>query len=448
MHVLIRASASCPPSRDPLLPRSSCSPGTENCWPWPPASLTAPGSVRRRSAACRSSARSSWSSRPPTGRSLRTSRSAAKSPAPRCGACRRAAARAWDPGASPGALASLLAVAPDTLRGVDERLLAAAWRQVVLAARVELSRTGAPREAFAHAHGVDPEDGRLYLHLAERANDRAHPFAFLVTVARGRGDHGRVLHVPLAAVLTGLAADALARQRLLAPLRRAATLSPFVRALVDSGEVYHPVAWTAAQAHELLLAAPDLEDSGLRLRVPDWWHREPPRPQVRVEVGGARPSELGLDALLDFELRYFLGDDELTPDEWRELVRAPPACITSAAAGSSSTRRATPRLWGTGTASRPSPVAAGSRSSRACVCSPAWTKRSGGLDRRYPWPLARARPRRAAEPRRQPRDRPRPGPARHPSPLSARGVAWLWLLRASASAVASPTTWASARRFR
>ncbi len=224
-------------------------------------------------------------------------------------------------GTRSGALAGLLAARPAELRGLDVRTLTTAWLQVLVAAQTELARTGLTREAFARAHGVDPDDGRLYLHLAERAHDDSHPFAFLVTVARGRGAHGRVLHVPLAAALTELAGDAAARQRLLAPLRCAAEQNDFVRALLDSGEVYHAVAWTAEQAHALLSAVPDLEDSGLRVRVPDWWHQEPPRPQLRVEVGGARPSELGLDALLDFQLRYFLGDDELTPDEWRGLVR-------------------------------------------------------------------------------------------------------------------------------
>jgi hypothetical protein len=165
-------------------------------------------------------------------------------------------------------------------------------------------------------HGVDPDRDRLYLHVAERKHDPAYPFAFLVTVARGQGAHGRMLHVPLAAALREHADDPQARQRLLAPLRRAAAVSPSIRDLVESGEVYHPVAWTAAQAHALLCATAELEDSGLRIRVPDWWHQQAPSPQVRVEVGAVGPSQLGLGALLD----YFLGDDELSPHEWRALM--------------------------------------------------------------------------------------------------------------------------------
>jgi non-specific serine/threonine protein kinase len=215
----------------------------------------------------------------------------------------------------------LLAVVPDTLRpGLTERALGSAWREVWAAARRELARPGMTREAFLRAHGVDPDRDRVYLHVAERKHDPAYPFAFLVTVARGHGAHGRMLHVPLAAALREHADDPQARQRLLAPLRRAAAVSPSIRDLLESGEVYHPVAWTAARAHALLRATADLEDSGLRIRVPDWWHQQAPSPQVRVEVGAAGPSQIGLGALLDFQLRYFLGDDELSPAEWRALM--------------------------------------------------------------------------------------------------------------------------------
>ncbi|WP_293258036.1 DEAD/DEAH box helicase [Nannocystis sp.] len=229
----------------------------------------------------------------------------------------------------PGVLPELLATAPAALRrGLSERALLRAWHEVCHAARRELARPDAAREAFFRRHGVDPDQDRMYLHVAERKHDRAYPFAFLVTVAQGRGPHGRTLHVPLAAALQQHVDDPQARQRLLAPLRRAASLSPIIRALVESGEVYHPVAWTAAQAHALLCATAELEDSGLRIRVPDWWHQQAPSPQVRVELGATQRapsgapngSQLGIGALLDFRLRYFLGDDELTPEEWRALM--------------------------------------------------------------------------------------------------------------------------------
>ena len=221
----------------------------------------------------------------------------------------------------PDVLARLLALAPASLRrGLSERALRTAWREICVVVHRELARPGVTRDTFLRAHGVDPDRDRVYLHVAERKHDPAHPFAFLVTVARGRGSHGRMQHVPLADALREHADEPVLRQRLLAPLHRAAAASPGIRALMDSGEVYHPVAWTAAQAHALLRATADLQDSGLRIRVPDWWQRRSPSPQVRVELGANGPSQLGLGALLDFQMRYFLGEDELSPDEWRALM--------------------------------------------------------------------------------------------------------------------------------
>ena len=218
-------------------------------------------------------------------------------------------------------VAWLLSRAPEALRrGLGERAVRTAWREICVVVHRQLAHPGVTRDAFLRGHGVDPDRDRIYLHVAERKHDPARPFAFLVTVARGLGAHGRVQHVTLAAALREHAADPHARQRLLAPLRRAAAASRELRALIDSGEVYHPVAWTAAQAHALLRATADLDDTGLRIRVPDWWHQQAPSPQVRVELGAAGPAQLGLGALLDFQLRYFLGDDELTADEWRALM--------------------------------------------------------------------------------------------------------------------------------
>jgi hypothetical protein len=159
-----------------------------------------------------------------------------------------------------GVLPGLLAMAPAALRRrapASVRWIPRGTRSPWPSSR-ELLRTGATREAMLRSHGVDPELDRLYLHVAERKHDRAYPFAFLVTVARGHGVHGRMQHVPLAAALREHADDPQARQRLLAPLRRAAAVSPSIRALVESGEVYHPVAWTAAQAHALLRATAEL----------------------------------------------------------------------------------------------------------------------------------------------------------------------------------------------
>ena len=120
-------------------------------------------------------------------------------------------------------LAALMAATPALEdRGLlGERSLATAWREVARAVDEELRRTGASLTELLRRHGIDPELGRICMHLVER-DDAARPFAFLATLARSRGGDGRLQHQPLGDALRALANDPGARQRLLAPVARAA----------------------------------------------------------------------------------------------------------------------------------------------------------------------------------------------------------------------------------
>ena len=224
-------------------------------------------------------------------------------------------------GPGPEELAALMAATPALEdRGLlGERSLAAAWREVARAVDDELRRSGVSLVELLRRHGIDPELGRICMHLVER-DDPQRPFAFLATLARSRGADGRVQHQPLGDALLGLASDPAGRQRLLAPVARAAARDPTLGALLDSHELFHAVAWTAREAHAFLRVVPALAGAGIDARVPAWWQAEDMQPQVRVQIGSREPA-LGLSALLDFQLRYFIGDDELTAEEWREMMQ-------------------------------------------------------------------------------------------------------------------------------
>ena len=222
-----------------------------------------------------------------------------------------------------GDFAAFAAAAPPGLAALKERGFSHAWREIALTAERMIRRTGVDRDLFLRRHGVDLELGLLFLHLGERPGDPARPFAFLATVSRRRDDDGHLVHLPLAAALAERADDPPAQERLLAPLRAAAAVAPRIRELLDRHELFHPVAWTADEAYAFLLAGPALDAAGVRLRLPDWARQERPRPQLRARIGDAPPAAIGLRALLDFKLRYFLGDTELTAEEWRALTRGP-----------------------------------------------------------------------------------------------------------------------------
>ncbi|MCI0460145.1 MAG: DEAD/DEAH box helicase [Gemmataceae bacterium] len=164
--------------------------------------------------------------------------------------------------------------------------------------------------------------GRVTLHLAENKRDEDNPFAFLATYVSRLSPQGRVQHEPLGRALQQYAGskNRQALLSLLVPLQRAAERSALVKELVDSGDVYHALAWSPREAHRFLQDLPIFEESGLIARVPDWWkpHR-PARAIVNVQLDRRGPS-LGAETLLDFSVAVALDGEKLTQAELEELL--------------------------------------------------------------------------------------------------------------------------------
>lgn len=171
--------------------------------------------------------------------------------------------------------------------------------------------------------------GRVCFHLAENPRDPDFPFAFMATYASaeligaGGPTAGRQRYQPLRRALQeyAQARDKPTLIRLLEPVQRAAESSPLIAELVNSGDIYHPLAWSPAEAHRFLREAPLYENSGLVVRLPDWW-RKRSRPQVGVRIGSQAQNTLGQATLLDFQLRVVIGDEELSDEELTELLVA------------------------------------------------------------------------------------------------------------------------------
>lgn len=163
--------------------------------------------------------------------------------------------------------------------------------------------------------------GRVCFHLAENKADPERPFAFMATFVSGVGASGRARHLPLRQALEQYAGakNRAALVKLLAPVQAASECCHWVKDLVDSGEVYHPMAWEAEQAYRMLLSVPALEESGLTVRLPDWWRRRA-KPQVAVTIGEKKRSMLGLDAVLDFDVAVALGGERLSRKEIDALL--------------------------------------------------------------------------------------------------------------------------------
>ena len=197
-----------------------------------------------------------------------------------------------------------------------------------LEAHVRAAIAGTPGGAGAYLKSCNPvwnAVGRVTFHLAENKRNPDYPFAFLATYTHGISEQGRAQHLPLGRALEEYAGtkNRTALAALLSPVQRAAEKSKLARELLDSRAVFHPQAWRPAQAFSFLENIPLLEQSGLVVHIPDWWKAgRPPRPKVRIQIGGTQGGLLGADSLLDFKVQMSLEGETLTESELKAILKS------------------------------------------------------------------------------------------------------------------------------
>ena len=229
---------------------------------------------------------------------------------------------------SPPRLAALVRAVPPMLGAeyATTEALAALWQATLDYFKRDVATHTESIAEYLHTHNpIWNLVGRVYFHLAENKNDPEQPFAFLATyTTRMSGDTSKPQHRPLGKAVAESAGerDRKALLALLGPVQRAAEKSALIGALVESGDIYHPLAWTPEDALAFLHEVPTLEESGVIVRVPNWWSaKRPPRAQVRITVGAKAPSVLGTDTLLDFDVDVTVGDDRLSAAELQEILQ-------------------------------------------------------------------------------------------------------------------------------
>ena len=197
--------------------------------------------------------------------------------------------------------------------------LDAARRQQMASAQVSL------QDFLKSRHPAWNLVGRVHFNLAENRKDPDAPFAFLATYTQRLSAHGRAQHLPLSQALAEFS-DGKSKARLLSlllPVQRAAEHCDWLREMVDAGELYHPLRWTALDAYRFLSDVPKLETAGIVVRTPGAWQAgRPARPLVKASVGARPPSLLGADALLDFSMEITLDGECLGASEIAALLKS------------------------------------------------------------------------------------------------------------------------------
>jgi len=219
---------------------------------------------------------------------------------------------------------TFLASAP-MMTGVDyltRALLEDLWRRLNQAFRTLIEHYDGTVEAFFKAYTPETHlAGRVFFHLVENKKGD-DPFAFLATYSTKVDAEGASRHLPLKYALQEYEDDRERLLNLLSTVHTAARESPLIEDLLDSGELFHPLSWSSQHAYRFLRDIPIYERSGILCRIPNWWTAKASQVRVDISVGEARPSHVGMDAILSATPRLFLGDVEISEDEARRLLLA------------------------------------------------------------------------------------------------------------------------------
>ncbi|MBF0102855.1 MAG: DEAD/DEAH box helicase family protein, partial [Desulfobacterales bacterium] len=162
--------------------------------------------------------------------------------------------------------------------------------------------------------------GRIFFHLVENKTGD-EPFAFLATYSTRLNEQGKSKHVPLRFALQEYASDQPKLLELLTTVHIAAAESRLISNLIETGELFHPLAWSSKEAFTFLSEIPIYENAGILCRIPNWWKGASASSRLNISIGNSQPAFVGLNALLDFNIQLMIGDIEITEQEARELIQ-------------------------------------------------------------------------------------------------------------------------------
>lgn len=225
--------------------------------------------------------------------------------------------------ADPEKFIQWVATAPPMLGGeyLSVEMLTDLWSDLNQWVMKKVAQAGNIQAFLAQQAPQWMQVGRVCFHLAENKKNLDYPFAFLATYSTRVGEGGKLKHLPLKQALKQYSDsnDKQALVKLLTPIHNASQNCAWVKQLLSNAEIYQPLAWTVGKAYQFLSSIPHLEDSGLQVRIPNWWKRKP-RPQVKVTIGGTAQPGLGLGSILDFNVQMALGDDLLSEEELEQIL--------------------------------------------------------------------------------------------------------------------------------
>ncbi|OGW32881.1 MAG: helicase SNF2 [Nitrospirae bacterium GWC2_56_14] len=196
------------------------------------------------------------------------------------------------------------------------------WQRLHDEFRSEIREYRGTVEEFIGQYSPDVHlAGRVFFHLIESRKD-GHPFEFLATYTTPLNKKGRSHRHRLQHALSEYGKDSPQLNNLLTTVQRAAKESEFIAGMLESGALFHHLFWSAKEAYTFLQEIPLYEQSGVLCRIPDWWKGGSAKLQVSISIGDSRPSTVGMEALLSFDMGLLFEDTPVSLEEARRLLES------------------------------------------------------------------------------------------------------------------------------
>ena len=201
---------------------------------------------------------------------------------------------------------------------ISKALLISFWGSILNQYRIDIKKYKGKVSDFIRLYSPDVHlVGRVFFHLVE-SKIEDYPFAFLATYSTGLNKAGKSKHIPLKHAMAEYNSNKLLE--LLSTVHLAAKESKIILEFLESGEIFHPLKLTEKEAFSFLKEIPLYEKYGILCRIPNWWKNKANSLQLNISIGNNDPAFLGMDALLDFDARFLLGDIQITEEEARKLL--------------------------------------------------------------------------------------------------------------------------------
>ncbi|MBF0205300.1 MAG: DEAD/DEAH box helicase [Oligoflexia bacterium] len=207
---------------------------------------------------------------------------------------------------------------------LDLHFMSQLWEELNIELISQIDKFQGSIEDFFHAHNPNVYlVGKVFFHLVENKDNTQYPFAFLATYSHSINKKGGTSHLALKHALEEYGDDSEKLLNLLVTVHRAAENSLLIKELLDSGEIFHPISFTASDAFQFLQEIAIYEDAGVLCRIPNWWRTQTTNTlKVGINVGPKNQGLLGLDSILEFHPQILLNGESISLEEARKIYAA------------------------------------------------------------------------------------------------------------------------------